>query len=269
LRTYQSTHPDFNPGDHWRVSGQGEGRRSGQSDLYNYYSGIDPEFQEEFRNLPMEEQMQYVNYNPDDETPYPTPTNDFINTELPMAEYDVSQEAFEGSPDYLNMMNQMERQRKESTSMASARGYRNDPRLQLELNRRAAQEAQQGYQTFRGNTRQQYGDEYNREIDQYNMNKGEFDDYYNRFAAMAGVGQQATAGLNTLGANFANNSAYVRGNAADYYGNSLNDAAYRNAQGTTAIGNAIGEGVGALGDWWANRKPAGNPDWDPEYPQSY
>lgn len=91
-----------------------------------------------------------MNYQAPD--PYLTPTNDFINTELPLAEYDVSQQAFEGSPDYLNMMNQMERQRKQSMSAAAAGGYRNDPRLTLELDRRAAQEAQRGYQTFYDNT---------------------------------------------------------------------------------------------------------------------
>jgi len=89
------------------------------------------------------------------------------------------------------------------------------------------------------------------------MDSSEFTDYYNRFAGIAGVGQTASAGLNSLGASTANSQAFVRGTSADYYGNSLIGAGYQGAQGQLAVGDAWGSAAGALGDWWANREPQG------------
>lgn len=71
------------------------------------------------------------------------------------------------------------------------------------------------------------------------MNRGEFGDYYSRLARIAGVGETATTQLNSLGANFADNSAYVRGKSADYYGNSLPFTGAVNAAGTIDTGNNL------------------------------
>ena len=69
----------------------------------------------------------------------------------------------------------------------------------------------------------------------------QYGNYYNRLAAMAGVGQTTASGLGVLGANMANN-----------IGNNMQNAADARASGYANSANAWGNAAGQLGQIGAN-----------------
>lgn len=90
-------------------------------------------------------------------------------------------------------------------------------------------------------------------LDEYNSNlaAGEFGNYFNRQAALAGIGQSATNTATTAGMNMANNNSQ-----------SLQDAANARASGISDSANAWGNALGTIGGiaydrWGRPKKPAG------------
>jgi len=95
-----------------------------------------PEFQDPDWDWEVPDQLNRPEFNPFDvEAP------EFYET-------DLSDEAWQGSAYHRILQDQQEQTRRASTTMASSRGYRNDPRLQLELDRRAAQNTDKYYGSF-------------------------------------------------------------------------------------------------------------------------
>lgn len=86
-----------------------------------------------------------------------------------------------------------------------------------------------------GLANQDYGNWFNRQTQQYNMANGQYTDYANRLAALAGVGQTANAQSAASGANYANQSSDIwqqRGQAA--------------ASGTVGSANAWNGTIGSI-----------------------
>lgn len=86
-------------------------------------------------------------------------------------------------------------------------------------------------------------------LDEYNSNlaAGEFGNYFNRQAALAGIGQTATNTATTAGMNAANNSAALLQNAADARASGV-------AGQADAWGNALGTIGGIAYDRWGRPK---------------
>lgn len=92
---------------------------------------------------------------------------------------------------------------------------------------------------------QEYGNAYNR----FNADR---DRRFNRLSSLAGIGQTATRDVSQAGMTTANN-----------VGNYQTQAANAQAAGTIGQANAINQGIGTIGNWWANNPSTsgGNSSW--------
>lgn len=79
----------------------------------------------------------------------------------------------------------------------------------------------------------------------------EFGNYFNRQAALAGIGQTATNNANTLGMNFANQGGNALANMGDARASGI-------ANQANIWGNALGGAANAFGQWYGNRNPYQN-----------
>lgn len=94
----------------------------------------------------------------------------------------------------------------------------------------------------------EYGNVYNRALNQYNIARQNQGDIFNRYAALSGIGQTAQQNLGMLGNNAASNigNTYMMG--ANAIGNQLNNAAAARASGYVGSANALGGALGGLGN---------------------
>lgn len=91
-------------------------------------------------------------------------------------------------------------------------------------------------------------------LSEYNSNlaAGEFGNYFNRQAALAGIGQAATNTATTAGMNAANNTSGLLQDAANARASGIADSA-------NAWGNALGTVAGIGYDRWGRPKKTGGP----------
>lgn len=90
----------------------------------------------------------------------------------------------------------------------------------------------------------EYNNVYNRDFNEYATRYNQFKqnqtDTYNRYAGIAGLGQQTASQLNNLGETSATNSGNILMNSANQQGNQLNNAAAARASGYVGSANAYG-----------------------------
>ena len=105
---------------------------------------------------------------------------------------------------------------------------------------------------------QEYNNAFNRYVTGFNANTGERNQLYNRYAGVAGTGQQAVGGVTAQGANTAGNIGNAYMTSAANTGNAAMAAA---GQRTSAFGGA----ANALGRMYGNKgfsNPFGNADYN-------
>ena len=87
-----------------------------------------------------------------------------------------------------------------------------------------------------------------KELTRYGQNfaRSKFNDTYNRYAGLSGMGQQATGQMNALGQSY-----------ADSYGNNLIGGANARGAGYIAQGNALSNGLNQGVSAWRNRDQGG------------
>lgn len=107
-----------------------------------------------------------------------------------------------------------------------------------------------------GSASQEYGNVYNRALQNYNTNYNTFTNdqtnLFNRLQALAGGGQTSANQLSSAGVNAANTNANIGLTSANNIGNSLQNAANATGSGyinqANAINGAIKSGTGSLAD---------------------
>lgn len=101
---------------------------------------------------------------------------------------------------------------------------------------------------------------------QYNsgLASGQYNNYYNKIAGVAGVGQNATNSVQQAGTTAANNISNIQIGAGDARASGIIGA-------SNAWGNSINQAASAFGDYYANRQPSyinvlkSSPTWKPSY----
>lgn len=94
---------------------------------------------------------------------------------------------------------------------------------------------------------QEYGNVYNRALGQYQQNYNIFENNqankFNRYASLAGVGQQAANQLSGAGQNASNNVSNILLTSGQQIGNNINNAAAARASGYVGGANAYGSAL--------------------------
>jgi hypothetical protein len=162
---------------------------------------------------------------------------------------DLSEEAFRSSPSYEFQMNEAVRA---AGATASATG--GDARVRREMARYASGLASTDYdnwfnRTLKENsymnelTRAEYGEESGAFWDQYNADKGEYGDYFNRTAGIATGGAQTNSILGQIGANTARGIASTTVSGGVNAGNAALAAGTAQASGYIGMANALTGGA--------------------------
>lgn len=98
---------------------------------------------------------------------------------------------------------------------------------------------------------QEYGNVYNRALGQYQQNYNIFENNqankFNRYASLAGVGQQAANQLNSSGQQASNNVGNILLTSGQQIGQNINNAAAARASGYIGQANAYSGMVGGMG----------------------
>lgn len=147
---------------------------------------------------------------------------------------------FEASPGY---QFRLEQGQKAMDAAASARGIRMSGTALKGANDYA-----------QGMASQEYGNWWNRELDQHNADMNSSNTLFNRNAAIAGVGQTAVNALQAAGQNTAGAIGNANMTGAANAGNSLMQAGQARASGYTGMANAFNNTLGDFGTIYAMNK---------------